>query len=406
VASTIAWLDTSADEQRRVREMIALFAQQESRDELGIGQIRDTISELLFPGTSVLQTRARYFLLVPWCYQYVARRGAGSSLQAGAQRIERSLVEVLIKSDDQGIIGRRAGAAVKNLPSTIFWSGLVTYGILTRDASPQQLTGAVRTFDDADELVERRAGEWHATLPPVPHGFPWSLDDDTSLRPLDLRVEEAEWLRERMMESSQGTLLEHLVRTSSAPESGSGAPWEDRSCLAAPAHTIAVVDHARAFSLVVHGAALIYNLLVATAYETAGFDRVKEQVGSYREQYVEWLTRADAMNRFHDWEQSAFWQLIDSRPNRVSRRSRDFVDQLVRLMRTGAADTVLDDHSSPLPALVADRERAAKRGQSRLGSNRKLLGAWNGSSGAAPLTFRWTQVRGIVTDIHDGLARA
>lgn len=61
MASTIAWLDTSADEQRRVREMIALFAQQESRDELGIGQIRDTISELLFPGTSVLQTRARYF---------------------------------------------------------------------------------------------------------------------------------------------------------------------------------------------------------------------------------------------------------------------------------------------------------------------------------------------------------
>ncbi|MGH3706350.1 MAG: DUF6361 family protein, partial [Agromyces sp.] len=60
MASTVAWLDTSTDEQRRVREVIALFSQQESRDELGIGQIRDALSDHLFPGTSVLQTRARY----------------------------------------------------------------------------------------------------------------------------------------------------------------------------------------------------------------------------------------------------------------------------------------------------------------------------------------------------------
>jgi hypothetical protein len=47
-----------------VREMVALFSQHESRDELEIGQIRDFFSDLLFPGTSVIQTRARYYLLV------------------------------------------------------------------------------------------------------------------------------------------------------------------------------------------------------------------------------------------------------------------------------------------------------------------------------------------------------
>lgn len=406
MTSTIAWLDTSADEQRRVREMIALFAQQESRDELGIGPIRDTISDLLFPGTSVLQTRARYFLLVPWGYQCAARRRGGSPLHAAAQKIERSLVEVLVKSDDRGVIGRRAGAAVKNLPSTIFWSGLVTYGILTRDASPAQLSGAVLTSDDSDELVERRVGEWHATLPSIPGGFPWSLDDGTGLRPLDLRVQEAEWLRDRIMEASHGTLLEHLVRSGSPPEPSSGAPWEDRTCLSAPASTAEVVEHARAFSLIIHGAALLYNLLVATAYEAAGFDRVEEPVSSYRQRYCEWLTRADAMNRFCDWDLSAFWQLIDSRPNRISWRSRDFVNCLVELARSGVTDAVLEDRSSPLRSLVADRERTTKRGQSRLSGNRKLLGAWNGSSGAAPLTFRWTQVREIVTDIHEGLTHA
>ncbi len=50
--STIAWLDASREDQRRIREAINLFAQHESRDELGIGQVRDAFSDRLFPGTS------------------------------------------------------------------------------------------------------------------------------------------------------------------------------------------------------------------------------------------------------------------------------------------------------------------------------------------------------------------
>ena len=80
MTSGLAWLDTSLDEQRRVREMIALYAQAESRDELGIGQVRDAFSERLFPGTSVVQTRARYLLFVPWTYRAgSARRSAASA---------------------------------------------------------------------------------------------------------------------------------------------------------------------------------------------------------------------------------------------------------------------------------------------------------------------------------------
>ena len=59
MASTIAWLDFSEDDQRRAREIIALFSQQESRDELGIGTVRDALSDELFPGISVTQARSR-----------------------------------------------------------------------------------------------------------------------------------------------------------------------------------------------------------------------------------------------------------------------------------------------------------------------------------------------------------
>src|SRR5437764_14278579 len=96
MASMIAWLDTSSDEQRRVRELITLFSQNESRDELGIGQIRDAFSNTLFPGTSVIQTRARYFLFVPWIYREGMRRGrSGQQLKAWTDTRERKLIEAL-----------------------------------------------------------------------------------------------------------------------------------------------------------------------------------------------------------------------------------------------------------------------------------------------------------------------
>ena len=71
----LAWLDYSQADQRRAREIVAMFSQRESRDELGLGRIRDALSDTLFPGTSVLLTRARYFLFVPWLFREGARRG-------------------------------------------------------------------------------------------------------------------------------------------------------------------------------------------------------------------------------------------------------------------------------------------------------------------------------------------
>ena len=56
--SSFAWLDTSAEEQRRVREVIALFTQKDTLDELGIGQIRDMFSDAMFPGITTIETRA------------------------------------------------------------------------------------------------------------------------------------------------------------------------------------------------------------------------------------------------------------------------------------------------------------------------------------------------------------
>ena len=41
------------------------FQEKESRDELGLGSVRDSFADQLFPGTSTIQTRLRYTLFVP-----------------------------------------------------------------------------------------------------------------------------------------------------------------------------------------------------------------------------------------------------------------------------------------------------------------------------------------------------
>ena len=63
--STLSWLDSSEQERRTVLELVSALNEPGTLDELGIGIIRDTIANALFPGTSTIQTRARYFLFIP-----------------------------------------------------------------------------------------------------------------------------------------------------------------------------------------------------------------------------------------------------------------------------------------------------------------------------------------------------
>ncbi len=125
--SLIAWLDASSDEQRRMREIIALFTDRDSRDELGIGQIRDALANGLFPGTSTLLTRARYALFVPWCFQLAGQR---PDAREAAARNERALISGLRRTNERGVLGLRAGESLKTLPSSLYWGTLRAYGIL------------------------------------------------------------------------------------------------------------------------------------------------------------------------------------------------------------------------------------------------------------------------------------
>jgi hypothetical protein len=394
VASTLTWLDSSRDDQRRMRELINMFSDTESRDELGIGQVRDAFSDTLFPGTSSIHARARYFLIVPWCSQEAGRKGLRSNAFASrVDRNERTVIEALKKSaDSDNMVGKVAGIKVRTLPSSIYAAALLRYGIRTADDA------GISDIVESHELTERRIGPWHPTMPPPPPGFPATLADGLTLTP-----SEAHWLRERVLTTAPDTLLAYLLERGNRPDPVGEDPWSEAVVADAPAKARADLDHARRFSLAIRGAALLYNLLIAEKYELDGFTEVDSPVSRYREGVAEWAGQVANEHALNGWDRDDMWRRVIAQNPRIAHNipARTFIDRWLDVINAQTADLADNDG---VRRLVEGRERFVKGAQSRL-VNTKLLRTWSGHSGSRRLTFRWPQVRRMIIDIHDGLDR-
>ena len=74
----LGWIDFSKEDRQKALDVINLLSEQGAVDELGIGIIRDAFANYFFPGTSTIQNRAKYFLIVP----YVLREAVDGKKQA------------------------------------------------------------------------------------------------------------------------------------------------------------------------------------------------------------------------------------------------------------------------------------------------------------------------------------
>lgn len=395
--SLIAWLDASSEEQRRMRDIIRLFADRESRDELGLGQIRDAISDSLFPGTSTLLTRARYLLFVPWAYMKASGR---PNPAADADRYERDIIHAIKDAGDySGLLGMQAGEALKNLPSVIYWTMLRHYGILSDDSLSRddalRLDGLDTSPDDLGESGSRFQA-WSTTLPSAPEGFPKSIPDGFALRP-----DEAAWLRDRILAEAPGTLFAHLAVQRPAEESH--APWADPAAISVVGDAQDLLSDARAFSALMHGAQLLYNLLLAEEYQNAGYDRLADPAEGFLDRLARWADDLPAMVELHTWDLEALLARVElMRGSPVNIHTRRFVRAWRDLLIEEGPSSIVD--SEAVRAFMVRRERQHKGAQARLG-NPGRLATWGGSSGSGALVYRWPQVRGILLDIHDGLER-
>lgn len=399
--SSFAWLDYSERQRQQMLDTIDAFSDQDTRDELGIGTVRDAFSELLFPGTSTIQTRAKYFLFVPWIYLDLERRRVPSArIGDRARREEVKLMDALASSEDtEGLIGKQARESLQRLPSSVYWTGLGRWDIRlfpgSRGQYHRSLDGYYASIafneqrDEGQATARTVSRNWHAGLPPAPEGFP----DEASFA---LTKQEANYLREQVMTHAPGTLLAFLV-DHSRPFEEVDFPWQHPQFGEFPDHSREQLGHARNFSEVIHGAALLYNLMLAELDEAEGW------VEDYTARLMEWAGQLEARRRWlADWDRGDFWNAVRSRGAHIPLRIQRFVDRWLDLaLSPGTAGAIASNEAAR--ELIRERERSLKGERARLFS-RRALEMWNGEAGTARLDYRWSVARTIVLDIRKGLS--
>lgn len=376
--SFLAWIDFDQADRDRIRRIMDLFDQEDTRDELGLGSVRDALADLMFPGTSTIQTRMRYMLFVPWIYRMAgAHKGTAVARRELARALEIRLIEALVRGGEtQNVIGSAARDKLKRLPSDVYWAGLLTLGIRrfqgSRNACLEAPPGEAQTL-------------WAAGLPPAPEGF-LSSPDSTATFPLT--TEEAGFLRDRLAQDAPHSLFTLLSRQATAAECD--MIWQHPARADWPDHIRTLVGHAERFSRLMHGASLLYNLMLSEkAAQMQGVNESNwhERVETYSKMLDTWAAETPG-DLFAGWDLQDLWLLAQGTIHDVKPHSRRFIETW--------RDTVLATRGKvrngpTARALVRDRETRLKGAKSRFRDDGALM-RWSGASGTAPLNFRWQPV--------------
>ncbi len=228
----LGWVDFSKEDREKVLDVMNLLQEPGAVDEIGIGLVRDAFANLFFPGTSTVQTVAKYFLIVPYVLKEACSGKYGNNLPKVIQRIddeEKACGILLLQHcpDEDGIIGKRVLPKkwVARKPSNIYWNGIRVYGICTQDISVPELIKAslaLQTMkktaalgnrnDDAEENDRDDADAGNDSAMQffsVPDDYYGDWRQNLSI---GLTSTEAAFLRKKIETNTNGTLLCYLLK--------------------------------------------------------------------------------------------------------------------------------------------------------------------------------------------------
>ena len=222
----IGWIDYSDSAKQITLQILDALKERQAIDELGIGIVRDALADRLFPATSTLLTRAKYFFLIPYALRDLERSHESNKtarqLQLEYNDTEKDLAKRLLTISDsrEGVFGNRSlradlsGPWVKRGPGVVYWASLRTLGIMKdphmgyaeyfsmvrRMANPDSLASRAAKDDDiglGDDIVAR-ASYWN-----IPNS---EYQDWESRLGIELTQGEAAFLRECIIERCPDTL--------------------------------------------------------------------------------------------------------------------------------------------------------------------------------------------------------
>lgn len=382
------WVDFSKTDHDMVLSVLRQLTEPGAMDELGIGTVRDAFSDILFPGTSTIQTRAKYLFLVPYICTELERSGKRSPREfiESLEQRELDLIDILDKGNAEGVIGSRSRQALRRKPSSIYWNALRTYGFFTEPltlseyatlycnkrntAENQKKSGKRNLRDEDDTADDLDTGITGTTFWRIP-AFSEDWRDSVSI---DLSVVEAAFLREKIL-SMPGTRdsLFALVLRESRIDFTEYNSFDDISALQGIMQPDIWRDYRLAldFSRFIFGAQIRYNVIFS---------------GGQNE---------DANNLWAEY--------IEKRPTVNLSEVQARLKPRVSVMRFLKQFQSAIDNQNELDSIIIHREKELK-GASRSKLTNKELYQYNDNNvNMAPLTYRLGNVQRIVRDIFEGV---
>jgi len=416
MASKFGWVDFAEEDRQKMLDVVKLFRIQGTRDELGVGTIRDAFSEHFFPGTMTMQTRARYFFFVPWLYgrvkNWVIRKPRTPQEVGGhLRRLETRLIYALLEGgDDDGVIGSSSLGELQRMPSSIYWSGLRTLGIRLYAGSQSQyhrrlafrspeggLTGPVglayRSGEADDPTEGAPSQDWHGGLPHPPESFPSEAE-------LPLRHCEAEYLADRIIETHPDSLFAVLLLRWHEHVDADYL-WEHPVVVSLQGELCQTVEHAHSLSECVRGAALLYNLMLAEK------DGGPDLIGHFEELLSDWVAEVQpCWGQLRNWvfQLQEFWRCPALRFARIPGGTKTFIDKLLEQMFGDGGPEAFSSNPHARE-LIRARELQLKGPKRARLESYEALARWAGESGTERLVYRWPTARNMLADICSGLDR-
>ncbi|MEH7379117.1 DUF6361 family protein [Bacillus sp. JJ1533] len=390
----LGWIDYSNEHRNKVMAILDLLAQKGAVDELGIGMIRDGFSDTFFPGTSTLQTRAKYFFIVPYLLMDLEKESFASHKQFldKLSQQELELIDVLKQGENlEGIIGGRSGKKLKRKPSSIYWNGLRKFEIfkyenLTLDNYAKTVNAMKRNkqalkslgdeeTDDADVGNEYSGTFWHCLLPE---------DDWKQNLQIKLTRQEAEFLKQRILLSSktEHSLFAFLLQQD--PEKLKQVESFEMvgEMFALPEEIKRMYQLATKFNHFISGANIRYNVILS-----------KQENQQAVDEWEKWLNSSFVKNEFASFPYLEVINLLHI--DRRNIRLKNFLRDWQKLATNG--------NEEKIDKLLITREIELKSKDRAKLYNSKAFSYDGNWVGIRSLDYRFRIAKAIINDILEGL---
>lgn len=402
----IGFVNFDQEALNRANKVMRLLQGQGAIDELGLGRIRDAFSNSMFPGMSTLQTRAKYFLLIPALYSFLERTIIQDSGDARRKVREyeisftRRLIDNADPANSWGVIGVEAlknrGSFVKYDPAYVYHSGMETYGLIQSGGNiyrmiaershlnqtlPQKYRDSENEEGDDDGLKGI-----HQTFKTCGEDYDFRGKSPLSMR---LSQKEAEFLRHQIIthtpESLLGWLLDSGSYTKIAEECETFESLKEVLKATAPEKLYRIYRLAWRYSHF----ALLLRMRYAMLYDKAvGAEKADEEEKAFFEEYERYT---------EEFKPEAIQEILDFASTRVTEDS-------CKIFCSKASELVTANDWDNLDQLIVKREIAIKGMKRSKLMNVKEYAPGKPFQSPAIMAFRWnTIVRTVLTEISEGL---